>query len=193
MEGVDTGSRDGDALGRRPSTFSKPPRSTPPGLASASTPSPYRGTSRSQSRDAPAPSLGCRRVDRAALAELRSGAILVLALETGHARGLPAAGAAKGRNRGPRLTAWESPGQEPEVGRAPGPLSGLSLSQVQAPCPPGVRSAPEPGDLLTVPTRHRGCFILWPHIQREPRAVQRCSEDPLTLVARRSNRNRRAT
>src|SRR5215470_14175432 len=101
------------------------------------------------------------------LAELRSGAILVLAPGTGHARGLPAAGSAKGRNRGPRLTARESPGQEPEVGRATGLMSGVFLSQVQAPCPPGVRTAPEPGDLLTVPTWHRGCFVLWPHIQRD--------------------------
>src|SRR5262249_48947154 len=79
---------------------------------------------------------------------------------------LPAAGSAQGRNRGPRLTAWESPGQEPEVGRASGPLSGLSLSQFQAPCPPGLSTAPEPGDLLTVATWHRGCFLLWPHIHK---------------------------
>src|SRR5215467_16273576 len=67
-------------------------------------------------------------------------------------------------------------------------------SQLQAPCPLGVSSAPEPGDLPTVAMWHRRCFVLWPHIHRihrggsrglsEPRAVQRCPEYPLTLVAR---------
>ena len=74
---------------------------------------------------------------------------------------------AEGRKPGPRLTARDSHGQEHGCGRAPGSLSGLFPSQVQAPCPAGVRSAPEPGDLLTVPTWHRECSVLWPHIREE--------------------------
>src|SRR5215831_8348476 len=60
--------------------------------------------------------------------------------------------------------AWS---RTPGMGCAPGPLSGLSLSQFQAPCPPGTNTAPEPGDLLTVRMWHRECFVLWPHIHSD--------------------------
>ena len=71
--------------------------------------------------------------------------------------------------------AWS---RTPGMGCAPGPLSGLSLSQFQAPCPPGLSTAPEPGDLLTVRMWHRECFVLWPHIH---------SDGPARLVGAQSS------
>src|SRR5262249_977084 len=65
---------------------------------------------------------------------------------------------------------------------APGPLSGLFLSQVQAPCPPSVNSALEPGDLLTVPTWHPGCFVLWPHIRRDGLVEARLTPEQFSVA-----------